>query len=191
MDILAVARDLENTPILDTGDGSTSWFDMKHEEGLAVARWGYVVEHVVSGKNTHRIVYSVEAARLAGDGGLILHSHPAPGTSFSAVDLAIVISNKSERGMVMVATTSHPVGGVMRRVRYILDSRGRVKLGVDASRKDVEQNWDRVLVQVARELRDSDTGELSEDEGNAAFMHRIMERLCRAHGVEYRREVLG
>ena len=188
--MLDVTQKAEQIPIQDTSDGSTSWFDMHHEEGLAFDRHGNLLEHLICGPDSETIHFSVKAAQAAADGGMIMHSHPVPGTSFSAVDLATVATNRSRRGMVVVATTSHPVGGVYRPVRYILDTRHRAKPESAPSRQQIERSWDEEFLRVGRELRNSDTGELGYEEGNALYMHMIMARLCRRYDVEYQREVL-
>ncbi len=190
MDLLDIARRLEQTPLKDTCDGSTSWFDMHHEEGLAVDRWGRVVQHMVAGQDKLRMVFDARATKAARDGGLMMHSHPVPGTTFSVEDLIPLVVMPTGRGMLMVVTTSHPLVGVMRRVRYILDSRESRYTLITASRVEVEARWDRELIDIGKILIDEDDGTLSIAEGNALHMHRIMDRLCKFYGIAYRREIL-
>ena len=119
---------LQNPTILDTSDGSTSIYDMKHEEGFAITPDGQIFSHVRGGKDEVSIPRVYDAR-----GGIVFHTHPIhdlpgglkSGVSFSPEDLLHGLS----LGTMEVITTSNGRG---QRVRVTADFRGLDRSAVRA-----------------------------------------------------------
>jgi hypothetical protein len=179
---------LEQTPLKFARDGSANWFEMYHEEGLAVDRWGRIVEHAVAGKDPDRLIFSASAVRAASDGGIIMHSHPRPGTSFSLADLAAITLNPDGHGIVLAVTTMHPVGGIMRHVRYTIDARECVQ--PLPAHQQIGEWWDQEFDAAGVELYLAHARVIEVEEAYALHMHRVVERISLRLRVVYRREIV-
>jgi len=187
------ARRMDQTPLLDTSDGSSSWYHMNHEEGLLIDSNGTVLEHVRSGNDPDRITYDTSILGEALNGGLVMHSHPCDfGGSFSGSDLELALcKSKSQDGMLVVVTTRHPIDDEFHDVRYTVDTRERAKLPVGLSRKELDGMWDRYGAATVRDLAAfaADTS-ISSEELYAEYTHRTVECVCNEVGVKYIREIV-
>jgi hypothetical protein len=196
IDLLAIAREWESVPPLDPSDGSSSWFEMSHEEALVLDRQGQMVARIRESEG--RIIYPATVVSDLTHGGLSMHSQPThDASSFGFTDVAtLLFYAASDEGMAMVVTTSHPVDGSMCRVRYTMDTRGlafsRLMDPVQGSRPAFEHAWERYATATAEQLDTLSVirPELSSEELYALYYHGIVQRVAEVHGFVYRREVL-
>lgn len=192
-DVLAIAREIADGPILDTSDGSRSWYEMNHEEGVLIGADGSILLRVrARPEEPDAVRFPVSLLLKAVDGGAVIHSHTFPyGASFSASDLVPLLCwSRSEVGGVAVVTTSHVIDGSRRRVRYIVDTRGRPELPVSVTNLELAAMWndhERVVWYRFRNYFDDpdEVGSIY-----ALTLHEIVARLCASLGVRYHREVL-
>jgi hypothetical protein len=191
--LMDAARRLDQTPLLDTSDGSSSWYHINHEEGILTDSNGTVLEHVRSGDDPDRIAYDSRALDEALNGGLVMHSHPREfGGSFSGADLEFALcDSNSSRGMLLVVTTRHPIGDKLHDVRYTVDTRERAKLPVGLTRRELEAMWNRHSTEVVDNLSSlADDSSVSSEELYAEHFHRVVQNVCDEVGVNYHREIV-
>lgn len=191
--LIAAAARLDKLPLLDTSDGSKSWYQMNHEEGVLTDADGTVLEHVRGESDVDSVGFSKRSLAKARDGGMIKHAHTLEqATSFGDQDLAQALcDNKTTRGMVLVVTAQHPIDGKMRKVRYTVDTRQRAELPIRISRTELREAWNRYDAEVTQDMKALvKTGRYSDQELFAEHIHRVVERVCGETDVRYFREVV-
>ena len=192
--LTAAAERLDKLPLLDRSDGSKSWYQMNHEEGVLTDADGTILEHVRSEEDgPGKINYDPRSLRAALDGGLIMHSHVQEvGCSFGDVDLSLALcSSKSSKGVLMVVSANHPIDDKWHDVRYTVDTRAMAKLPVGLPRKELEAIWNRHEVSAKTGLANlADDTNISNEELYAEQVHRTVKGVCDEIGVRYEREIV-
>lgn len=183
-----VSRFLQNPTILDTSDGSSSIFTMKHEEGFAVTADGQVYSHSKGDVNG----VSIEDA-YAARGGVIFHTHPLydiPGRGRFGVSLSPEdILNGMSVGCKISAATTDRQG---RKVIYSADFRGKDPLDVRRKLADYLRlprvSSNRFLSNVIKSKIDT---LYRSGRHEADAVHDVMTTLSKEIGFKYTKEVIS